>query len=241
MEENMSAAVLRFIGAATVLTFALAACGDDDDPIAPIIPDDATVYFVHGIPGTELDEESDELPVDVRFGTACVASNIAFGTISQAIAVEPGTYNIEVRAANETACSGEILVSLASVQFAEAANVSIVAHVSGDGTATALTRFDNDLSQAEGSRVVARHTAVFGPVDVLLDGEAAFTELASGEEEATVLTAGTYDVAVTPAGEEEALFETEVPIVAGLVIIAYAVGNPDSDNFTVLTQQLTMD
>ncbi len=237
----MSAAVLKLIGTATVLAFALTACNGDDDPIAPIVPEDATVYFVHGIPGTEIGEEADELPVDVRFGTSCVATNVTFGTISQAIAVAPGTYNVDVLAAGETACGGEVLLTLADMQLAEAANVSLVAHLSGDGTQTALTRFNNDLSTAEGSRVIARHTAAFGPVDVLVDGEAAFTDLSSGEQEATVLTAGTYDVAVTPAGEEEPLFEAAVPVVAGQVVIAYAIGNPDSDNFMVLTQQLTMN
>jgi hypothetical protein len=234
----MSPAFIRFAGTAAVLTFALAAC-NDDDPVAPPQVADATVYVIHGINGLDLEQE-EALPVDVRVGTECVLTNVVFGTISSALDVEPGTYNVEVRLTDAgTACAGTVAASLTGVQLGSDDNVSLVAHLDDLGNPT-LTRFENDLSTVQGTRVVARHLAAYGAVDVLVDGDPTFEDLASGDEQAAVVEAGIYDVAIVPVGEEEPIFETQVPLQNGQVYIAYAVGSPDEGTFDVLLQQLPM-
>jgi hypothetical protein len=234
----MSPAFIRVAGTAAVLSFALAACGSDDAPFAPPVAD-ATVYVIHGINGLDIEQE-EALPVDVRVGTRCLMTNVVFGTVSQALDVAPGTYNVEIRLADAgTACAGTLAASLSGVQLGSNDNVSLVAHLDDLGNAT-VTRFDNDLSTAQGSRIVARHLAAYDAVDVLVDGEPTFEDLASGGEQVAVVEAGIYDLAIVPVGEDEPIFETQVPLQNGMVYIAYAVGSPDAGTFDVLLQQLPM-
>jgi hypothetical protein len=240
LEEIMStAAFLRTLGAATVLSVALTAC-NDDDPVSPPVVDPAAVYVVHGISGLDMGVDA-TLPVDIRLDNECVATNVTFGTISQELEVTPATYTVEVRLANQQdPCSGAVAAAAQNVVLEEGQNVTLFAHLNTAGEPT-LTRFSNDLTaQQDVARAVARHGAAFGPVDVLIDQNIVFSNLASGQEQSTVLAPGTYQLTVTAAGATEPEFQVIAPFQAGLVYIAYAVGTPENDTFDVLLQQIPM-
>jgi NAD(P)-dependent dehydrogenase (short-subunit alcohol dehydrogenase family) len=116
--------------------------------------------------------------------------------------------------------------------------VSIVAHLADAATATPTASvFPNDTSRTHGKgRVVARHGANFGPVDVLVNGAVAFPDLANGQQEMADLKRGTYKIAIAPAGTSTEVFSTELKVKPGRAYNAYAVGTPANGTFEVLLQ-----
>ncbi len=233
----MTVARIRLLGSATLLAVALAACNGDDDPVGP--SPTATVYVVHGISGATL-ATIDATPADVRIGEECVATDLTFGDVSDAVTVNAGAYTVEFRdAAAATPCGGAVLASATSVSVGANQNLSLLGHLNAQGQPQ-VTRFENDRSAAAGPRIVGRHGAAFGPVDVWLGNQVVFENLANGQQESAITTAGAHTVSVTVTGEEDLLFQTVAPFQNGVVYIAYAVGNPAAETFHVILQTLTM-
>ena len=128
---------------------------------------DAMVYVVHGISGTDLGLDA-ALPVDIRIGDTCVVENASFQQIAGPLALPAGFYVVEIRLANaEEPCSGTLAIAV-PVSLALGEQATIVAHFTSEGAMTA-TKFVNDLRAvpADQTRLVARHTADAGAVDIV--------------------------------------------------------------------------
>ncbi|MCX5673336.1 MAG: DUF4397 domain-containing protein [Planctomycetota bacterium] len=197
----------------------------------------ATAYVVHGINGKDLGLP-EALPVDVELGGKCVLQNFKFRDIAGPVKLDAGTYDVNVRLAAEPACSGAVAIAAPGLKLAPGANVSIVAHLADAATATPTASvFPNDTTRTHGKgRVVARHGANFGPVDVLVNGAVAFPDLANGQQEMADLKRGTYKIAIAPAGTSTEVFSTELKVKPGRAYNAYAVGTPANGTFEVLLQ-----
>ena len=118
-------------------------------------------------------------------------------------------------------------------------NFTAIAHLDADGTPT-VSVFENDVSTiAAGSgRLVVRHTAAAPAVDILANGNAAFTNVPNGEEGSADLGAGTISAEVVPTGATEPVVigPADLPVGEGSSLIVYAVGSLDDDSLTVLTE-----
>lgn len=193
--------------------------------------DDATVYVVHGIPGAT---------VDVYVNGDLTVEGFEPGTITDALSLPAGTYDLDIRAAGEAA-DAEPIVS-ASADVPAGANISVVAHLNEAGDAPTITPFVNDVSNTEAgqARVTVRHTAAAPAVDVLANGEAAFSDLSNPNEVTADLPAGTISAAVALAGTTDpVLGPVDVNLEEGTNTIVYAIGSAEEGSLDLLVQVLT--
>jgi hypothetical protein len=190
----------------------------------------ASVVVVHGIPNT---------PVDGYVNGNVTLEDFAFETVTDPLTLAPGSYDIAVRAAG--ADPSETPLTSASTDLPAGNNVSIIAHLTADGSPT-LTPFINDISPTgpgEG-RIIVRHTAAAPAVDVLAGGDQVFTDLTNPNEAAADLPTGAVAATVAIAGTTEpVLGPADVTIAEGTPTIVYAVGSVADGNLTVIVQTIT--
>lgn len=244
--------------ASALLTAAVAACADPSAPrplqpevdapllaiqrtdaVAPNAPaTGATVFVVHGINGRDL-SLPEALPVDVEVNGACAIQQLPFRAIRGPIPLPAGQYDIAVRLAAATPCSGAAVITVNGATLRDGDNVSIVAHLSAAGTPTASI-FANDLSGSRQSSIAARHAAAFGAVDIAAGETRIFTGVTNGQGGTADVSAGQVRVSIFPAGGRPAAFRARVAIPAGEQLILYAVGTPSKGTFEVIAQQLRL-
>ena len=182
---------------------------------------DSSVYIVHGIPG---------VPVDVYVGGTApenqALADFQPGTVAGPLTIPEGPLAVVVVATGDDPTVPANQVIDQTLDVPGGANLSVVADLVGG--APVLTAFANDVSAvARGSsRVTVRHAADAPPVQVLVDGQVAISDLASGEQASAVLPAGTYTI------EVQLTDGTPLPALAwqrhhpgGKNVIVYAAGS----------------
>lgn len=188
---------------------------------------DATVTIVHGIPDT---------PVDVYADGRKIVSGFTFKTVTSPLTVPAGNYTVDVRKAGSAPGSPPVLTAAETVPAG--ANVTVVAGLTAAGQ-PALTAFVNDTSPAGGGqgRLVVRHTAAAPAVDVYADAAKVISGLASGQQRALTVPAGTVQAKVTLAGQAAAVLgPLPVPVTAGMGTVVYAIGSASDHTLTAVTQ-----
>jgi len=244
--------------ASALLTAAVAACADPSAPrpVEPAVGEPslavqrsdaytpsgpssgATVFVVHGINGRDL-TLPESLPVDIEVNGSCAIQQLKFRDIRGPLPLPAGQYDIVVRLASATACSGTAVITVNDAALRDGDNVSIVAHLSATGAPTASI-FANALSGTRQSAIAARHTAAFGAVDVAAGETRLFQGVSNGQGGTADVAAGRVRVSIFPAGGSPAAFRARVTIPAGELLILYAVGTPGNGTFEVLAQQLRL-
>lgn len=214
--------------------------------------DQAMVYVIHGIVGTDVAPSLDPaLPVDILVNDAlCALSGFTFGETAGPLALAAGTYNIKISLANAAApCSNGAVIE-ADVPFEAGENATVIAHLTEDGAPTA-SKFVNDVSRITPgfARVTLRHTAAAPTVDIELGrmrkrfNDVARIEGLSNPEQAGPLNVrgGFYTASIFPAGSNESvagpLTQAFKPFTA---YIYYAVGSLETGSFTLLAQTFNL-
>jgi hypothetical protein len=190
----------------------------------------AQLTVVHGVP---------DLVVDVYANDAKVLSNFTFGTVTDPLALDPGTYKLAIRPAGADPASAPVLS--AEAKLAAGQNASVVAHLDANGQPR-LSIFVNDTSPvASGKgRLIVRHTAQAPAVDVRAGGAVVFANLANPKEAKADVDAKTYSVDLAPAGQAQAVFgPVDLPVAAGAATIVYAIGSIEKGSFRLVTQVIT--
>lgn len=214
----------------------------------PLHAGEATLYAVHGIPGTALGAPTTDLAVDVAGNGACVGAlnSFNFGEIRGPLTLPaPASYTIEIKPANSlTPCANATLLSTQAA-LGSGANVSLVAHLSAAGLPM-LTAFANDISAtaAGQGRLILHHTAQAPAVDARL-----FRGDGAGKSPAALVPGfanGAQIVAEFRPGDWQATLSVGSSVVFGpatltlqprTVQLVYAVGIfPDS--FTLLSRTI---
>lgn len=189
----------------------------------------ARVHLIHGIPDT---------PVDVEAGGENVITDFTFGETEDLSALAGQTLTgLRVKAAG----TDTVAIDAGDTALPASGNVSIVAHLSADGTPT-LTVFTNDTSAipAGQGRLVVRHTAQAPAVDVRAGGSVAFANLSNPNEAAADLPAGTVSADVVPAGATEPVVigPADLPVTEGSTLVVYAVGSLEGGTLQTLTETI---
>ena len=204
--------------------------------IAGAAATDGTVYVVHGIPG---------VPVDVYVNGNNQLPNFQPGKVAGPLTLPAGDYQIKILKAGDPATGTAVIDT--KVTLPAGANASLVAHLDASGKPV-LTTFVNDTAAAPAGqgRLVVRHTAAAPAVDVLANGQAAFTNLVNPKEAQTNLPAGTISASVVATGTTTPALigPADVPVEAGMATVVYAVGAPASGSTAstlgVVTQQIPL-
>ena len=194
---------------------------------------DASVTIVHGIPSVGN--------VDVCVGdTTPLLPDVPFKGVAT-VTVPGGTYDLSVKLAAATPCTGTTAISAPGTVVPAGANVSVVANLVGGSPNLGVYANEVGPVAAGQGRVAVYHAADAPAVDILVDGSPALTDLAPATVQSADVPTGSYDVVVTPAGDDGttvlSLPGVEVP--AGKLLEVYAVGavpDPDQQNpFQVIT------
>jgi hypothetical protein len=184
------------------------------------------------------------VPVDVYVGTTDgdpALADFQFGDVAGPLTIPEGPLPVFVVAAGTDPAVPANVIITQTLQVPSGANISVAADLVGG--APVLTPFVNDVGPVpEGSsRVTVRHAADAPPVNVLVDGQVAIPNLASGSQASAVLPAGTYDIQVqlTDGTPLPALSPGSVTIPAAANVIVYATGSATDDGFPLgLVQQV---
>ncbi len=198
-------------------------------PAQAISPTTADLYLLHAVP---------ELPVDVWVNGEVLIEDFAPETLTDPLDLPAGDYEVVITAVDDPISSPAI----GPVTLTLTANMSYtaVAHLTADGTPTA-TMFTNDLSTipAGEGKLTVRHTAAAPAVDILADGQAAFTNLENPDEVMANLPAGTISAAVAATGTTDPVIgPADVAIQEGVNTIVYAWGSLDDDNLALAVQTI---
>jgi hypothetical protein len=191
--------------------------------------DGARIHLIHGIPDVDVDVEVDGS--DVIEGFAFQDTQDLSSFAGQTLA------GLKVKVAG----TDDVAIDAGDVALPASGNFTVIAHLDAEGNPT-LGVFENDtsaISAGEG-RLVVRHTAAAPAVDILADGQAAFTNVPNGAEGQVELPAGTISASVVPTGATEPVVigPADLPITEGSSLIVYAVGSLDGDTLTVLTESI---
>lgn len=183
------------------------------------------VYVIEGDDPFVPAEPRELLRIDEFFG------GDAFGPVS----LDAGEYRVVITVAGDPADDlyDEVIEVPAGL---EASLVAQFDPEGGDGLIVNVHIDDLSPTACDEARVVFRHAAIEGPVDIWVDGSPAAEAVTNGEQLLTERPAGTYDVLVTGAGEvDDVLFEGEVELVAGEFTAVYAASLfDDNDEFVVV-------
>jgi hypothetical protein len=197
---------------------------------SPASAQDASIMLTHGIPDTD---------VDVVVDGSAVIEGFSFGDMEDISAFAGQTLTgLTVNLAG----TDTVAIDLGNFDVPASGNYTVIANLDADGNPTA-TVFENDTSTvaAGQGRLVVRHTAAAPAVDILANGEAAFTNVTNGQEGQADLAAGTISAEVVPTGATTPVVigPADLPITEGASLIVYAVGSLEADNLSVLTQNIT--
>ena len=220
----MSRTFIRAVGLAAVVVATTASTASAQTAPA------ARIHLLHGIP---------DVTVDVYAGGEAVFEDFAFGDTQDLSALAGQTLtDVEVRVAG----TEDVAIDAGDVQLPASGNHTIVAHLDAEGTPT-IGVFDNDTAQiaAGQGRLTVRHTAAAPAVDVLANGQAAFTNIVNGQEGKADLPVGTISASVVPTGATEPVVigPADLGIQDGTSLIVYAVGSLEADTLSVLTESIS--
>lgn len=214
--------------AAALLVLAPTAAFADDHEMAEVVA-------VHGIPQSVFDTlGADSTAVDVYVAGSYDTPLVTFefgdtGTLE----VPPGAYDLEVFAAGADT-GGDPVLTLTTPELTAGMSASVVAQLDEAGDTPSLNAYVN---QTDATGIQVFHTAAFGPVDVVADGEVALAGAANGDTARIDVPGGTTvpGVGVAPAGGDVALDLGDVTVPADTLVLAYAIGSADDESLQVVT------
>ncbi|GAA0460503.1 lipoprotein [Paractinoplanes deccanensis] len=188
------------------------------------------VTVVHGIPGQ---------PVDVYVNGEKTIPGFQPGKVAGPLSLPAGQYDIALTKPGDAV--GNALLTVDDAEVPGGANLSLVAHLTGDGK-PALTPFANDTGKlaAGKARLIVRHTAAAPAVDVRAGGQPVFEDLTNPKEAKADVDAGTVSADVVLAGTQtRVLGPADLDLREGTATIVYAVGSADDETLDLVTQSIT--
>ncbi len=200
-------------------------------------PATASVYVVHGVPG---------LTVDVYVNGGLALPGFTPGTITSALNLPPGTYDIEIYPEGVDPTTNPPAIA-GSADVVAGLNASLVAHLAEDGSPT-LSVFVNDLANLTpgSSRLVVRHTAAVEPVDVSLSQGGSLVgtieDLANPAEASVDVPGGMYQATIALSSDPSVTVgPVDLRLRQNWVQVVYAVGSLGDGSFDLLVQSIRSD
>lgn len=190
------------------------------------VPVKAAVTVIHGIPGLPQ-------PVEV-FANSARLFSFDFDA-SRTLALDPGTYNLEVKLGGQTVLSGAAKVE-------SGGNYTVIAHLR-ETSGNQLSVFVNDNSPIDTgkARLAVRHTAKAPAVDVALDQfnrrVGLIPNLRNPGEASVEVPAGPFDASLFAAGTSNRAFgPVPLRLAAGTGYAVFAIGDIGNTSFRLFVQ-----
>lgn len=163
--------------------------------------------------------------VDVYVDDEAILEDVPYLDVSEYLELAPDTYTVTVTAAgDEETVAFEDDVEVAEGEFTLAA----VGELEGENQPFDVLVLEDDFSDpGEDARVRVLHASPDAPEVDLADAESGdllVEGAAFGDDVSFEVPEGTYTLEARPAGEEEAVAEFDVDVVAGEVYSAFVVG-----------------
>jgi hypothetical protein len=216
----------------TVLASALIALAAVVSPAAAQ-SDDATTIVVtalHAIPG------ENDFPADVYLNGELAIAGFTKMMRSDPFVLDPGPVDVAIYASGADPATATAAVAQ-TIEFTEAGNYVLVAHLTDDGQPI-LAVYVNNLSpipMGQG-RFVFRQTADVDPVDVVANGEVLATALANTGEVTVDLPAGTHQLEIVPTTGGDPLATTDVVLIEGELTAVFAITTLEGNTIDLAVQ-----
>lgn len=187
------------------------------------------VTFVHGIRG---------FFTDVYLDDELILAGFAPERITEPLELEPGTHRIDLREADAPADADPVVTK----EFDVPANgkLTAIAHWSGVEDCI-ITVYDEsgDSAAAGKGKLIARHAAATGDVDLTVDDAGVTESLAPAEQVVETVEPGSHTVAMSGLGEGgSGSKSSKVPVPEGGARVVYLVGSAKADTLGLLTQTI---
>lgn len=189
----------------------------------------ATVSIIHGLPKVDADVYVDGKLTLRKFEPE---------TVTDPLQLPAGRHTVDLRSAGAPASDTPLIT--ASVDVSSGANLTVIAHLTTDGSPL-LTTFRNDLrpTPAGQGRLVVRHTAAAPAVDVLTGSDRIMEDLGPSKERTLDLPAGTVSVGVAARGTTDPVVgPVDLPLAAGQQTIVYVIGSLDDGTLDAALQTI---
>ena len=188
---------------------------------------DTSISVLAGVPDEAVDVVIDDEPL---------AGGLAYGEVSEPVAVEPGRHDVLLgprgRADEEP--------DRVEVQLDEGDQVTVARFLDRTGEAQVDSFPEDRAPVPEGrARLAVRHLAELPEADVRLDGEGVTEDMRSGMGGSATVEPGRGRVDVVLAGEDDPLLDpVEVDLPEGQVTVVSVVGSARDDNLRVVVQHV---
>ncbi|MCB1005487.1 MAG: DUF4397 domain-containing protein [Acidimicrobiales bacterium] len=165
-------------------------------------------------------------PVTVCLNDAIVDSDFRVGESIGPVALDPGTYNVEIFGGGAPNCDGTpVLAAQPSVPSGADLTAMAAWDVTADAATIAVVSDDVACVEDGSGRVTARHAADVGTVDVLADGGVLFAGLPNLGQASGDVPAATYAVGIAPTGSlTPVIGPVDLPVPAAIDTQVYAYG-----------------
>lgn len=185
------------------------------------------VTFVHGIRG---------FFTDVYLDDELILAGFAPERITEPLELEPGNHRIDLREADAPADAKPVVTK----EFDVPANgkLTAVAHWTGVEDCI-ITLYDEagDSVAAGSGKLIARHAAATGDVELTVDDNGTARSLAPAEQFADAVKPGDHTIAMSGLGEDgSGSKSSKVPVPEGAARVVYLVGSAKDDTLGLLTQ-----
>jgi len=222
----LAASVFALVGAATSASAASPpAPGASPAAAAPT----GTVTIVHAVRG---------LVADVYVDGKLALRTFQPERVTDPIPLASGAHSVEVRTAGAPGTAAALLAGTIDVSANK--SETVVVHPGPTGAPT-ITTYVNDLSKVPlgKARVVVRHAAAGGPVDVSVDGSALAPNLANSQEASAVIAAGTHTISINAAGTTTSLATPrDLSFAEGTADFLYLIGSQPDGTLAWIAQRV---
>lgn len=195
---------------------------------APVSTSEVSVF--HAIPN---------IVVDVYANGEVLLTDFEQGALTDPVTLPEGEYDLKLVNAGDGP-DGDALLSADNFPVPAGENLTVVAHLDGDGKAIITPYVNNNTDIAAGeARLTVRHIAAAPNVDVRADGKVLFSNLANPAQAEADVPAGTVSADVVIAGKNKSKIGPEdLELEEGVNTIVYAWGNADGGKLAFAVQKI---
>ena len=192
--------------------------------------DTGTVTVIHGVPG---------VTVDVYVNDDLTLEDFEPETVTDPLELPAGDYTVDIRAAGADPSEAPIITG--STTLPAGANATLIAHLTADGHARRSACSSTTPPPPRRVRAGWSCATPLPPRPSTCSPVAAavISGLENPDEETLSLPASTVSASVAAAGTTDPVIgPVDVPVVAGQVTIAYAIGSLEDDTLGAVVQTI---